>query len=288
MPKVACPSCQRSLTIKAEHVGKNIKCPKCRTMFQVFLPPTQADIPGDQSADKDDGIPIWAWIASGFVLGLLVLVGIVVVAALAVVDSEVREFVVVGVPCAMLLIVVIILHNVTAPIYQITLKQDDTCAVKDNGVRVTFDFDGPVNLRSLKAIEVDIDNSSNEPVRVDWDASTFVDPDGQSCRVIHAGVRLIRRDAAQVPSTIASSSHLSEILVPADNITWKPDGNWQYSHLFLPWAKRKRFSFRLLLTMKVRGLKKDYEFRFSAVKIDGELVRMVRLLIDRMNRLIDH
>jgi hypothetical protein len=284
---IACPSCGQKLTVGVERAGDAVECPKCRAEFLVFSPPTQTVNSEGHPRDKDDrnkqskrsGIPVWIWIASGVVIGVLVVGGFAAVITLADADSEVRRVVVVGVPVAILAIAVIIIHNGTAPIYQIAVSGGDICTLKEKSVRVAFDNVGrSVNLRNLKLLGVIITNSSNEPIRVDWDASSFVDPDGQSCRVIHTGVKFTNREKTQVPSTIASRSQLIESIVPVDNIKWITTEGWNYHPLLLPWAGRKRFSFRVVLTMKIRGVEKHYEFRFSATKMKKAWGAITRLI----------
>ena len=45
MPRIACPSCNSSLTMPESMYGRKVKCPKCNTPFQCPTPSGSAPAP---------------------------------------------------------------------------------------------------------------------------------------------------------------------------------------------------------------------------------------------------
>lgn len=170
-----------------------------------------------------------------------------------------------------LIVAIIVIYNVTAPKYRITLTGSDSTVFEDPLVAVVFGFKDKENLRKLTLIPFSIKNKTSQPMQILWDSSAFVDPSRESCRIIHSGVKLINKESSQPPTVIASNAKISDTIVPSDNITWA-SGNkdtpadWKYSLLLKPWASNKSFDFSILLYLKVGNEEKPYQFDFSATK----------------------
>lgn len=67
-------------------------------------------------------------------------------------------------------------------------------------------------------------NKTNHSIKIPWDDIVFIDPAGQSMRVIHSGIRYVDRNNAQSPSVVAKNSTINDILVPSDHIYYLDDG----------------------------------------------------------------
>lgn len=164
----------------------------------------------------------------------------------------------------------LIWYVISAPKFVITLSSGgDT--YEDAFIKVCFPYGNPENLRNLKQVPVILENKTTVPIMIDWDASTFIDPSGQSNRVIHAGVKLVDRNAAQSPSVVGSRSKFNDLMIPSDNIYWrdstdKKPGDWEEKPLLIAWARNESFQFRTVLTLRIGQESKSYEFEFSAQK----------------------
>jgi hypothetical protein len=81
-----------------------------------------------------------------------------------------------------------------------------------------------------------IHNDGEGSVRVLWDDWSWVDQNGEAHRIIHKGVRLISKDAAQTPSIVPSGSMLRDTLVLADGVYFEEGkyGGWRYSPMLDP------------------------------------------------------
>lgn len=116
--------------------------------------------------------------------------------------------------------------------WRLTFEPANGGQVIDEWVRVTA---GVTKLMVDGGLLVDVvglkvENLTDQPLRIDWDAVSFVDVDGAAHRVIHKGVRFIRSDAPQTPTTIPPHTHIDEVVTPADNVLWT-NGSWQVKPL---------------------------------------------------------
>ena len=161
-------------------------------------------------------------------------------------------------------------YVMSAPKFNISLTTGGN-TFEDSYVKIVFPFGTPENLRSLKQIPFVLENRTTAPLKIDWDASVFIDPVGSSNRVIHAGVKLIDRNSGQSPSVVGSRSRFNDLLIPSDNIYWregtdKTAGGWEERPLLLAWSKSETISFRVLLSIVIGAETKAYEFDFQASK----------------------
>lgn len=170
---------------------------------------------------------------------------------------------------------VIYLPQAIAKKYSIKLAGTNGCIFEDPNIKVIFRLDVE-SAKALKQIPFVLENKTTQPIKIDWDSCLFVDPNENSCRSIHTGVKIIDRNAPQPESVVASRSKLNDILVPSDNLyyqqgfrvgdTYLP-GGWVTKPILRPWAGKEHFSFRILLTLRIGDEKKSYEFNFQAVKV---------------------
>jgi len=75
-------------------------------------------------------------------------------------------------------------------------------------------------------------NKTNHSIKIPWDDIAYINPDGESKRVIHSGIKLIDRNNAQAPSVVAKNSTLNDILIPSDNIYYVSEFGWGEENLF--------------------------------------------------------
>ena len=173
-----------------------------------------------------------------------------------------------------LIVISVIVYIATAPKYKVTLV-GGVNKFEDTQIEVLFPFSRSENLRSLKQIPIRLINKAPSPISVEWDSCVFVDPSGESRRVIHSGVKLIDRNAPQPASVVASRSKLADVLIPSDNIYYQEGssagntyipGGWKEHPLLKRWAGREEFSFKAVLAVKADGQMKPYQFEFQAKK----------------------
>jgi len=69
-----------------------------------------------------------------------------------------------------------------------------------------------------RGIGLKIRNKLPDPVKLDWNQSSFVDWHGKSGRIIHDGVRFVERNSLLPPSVIPPGALLEDSIVPVSNI----------------------------------------------------------------------
>ncbi len=125
---------------------------------------------------------------------------------------------------------------------------------------------------SLQKTEIEfvLHNNSDEPIKIDWNLVSFVQPNGASQGVIHKGVKLVDRQASKPPSMVPPKANLEDIIVPVENVRFQ-DGEWQTDKLFPdgPAASSSiGTEFSVFMPMDVGGIVKNYTFTFKLVGVD--------------------
>jgi hypothetical protein len=78
-------------------------------------------------------------------------------------------------------------------------------------------------------------NKTEQPFKLAWDDSAYVDASSHTHRIIHAGVKYSDRNASQLSSLIPSKGKLSDFIYPSDMVT-SGSGGWERPFMF-PCAK---------------------------------------------------
>jgi hypothetical protein len=112
-----------------------------------------------------------------------------------------------------------------------------------------------------------IANQTSAPMKIDWNSAAYVDPGGQSHRVLHRGVTLTERANVMAPTVVPPGARVTDTVYPSDYVvdTSGRYGAWTERPLFphAPAAralKGKRFS--VLLPIEVDGKVRNYDFVF--------------------------
>jgi hypothetical protein len=114
-------------------------------------------------------------------------------------------------------------------------------------------------------------NKGSRAVKIKWDESAFVGTDGKSQRVIHTGIRLVRRDEAQPPSMVPPNATLEDEVVPASSVSFYAD-RWNFELLFDPSANPIGKTLGVMLAIEIGGTT-EYEngvFEIISAKTAGE------------------
>ncbi len=118
-----------------------------------------------------------------------------------------------------------------------------------------------------KDINFEIQNKTDNGIKIIWDNISLIYKDGRASRVIHKGTRLMDRNNSQVPSMIPPKAKISDLLIPSENITYTA-GFWNYWSLFKEENNQsiseKRF--RIYFPLEIKGDTKEYTFRFKLVE----------------------
>ena len=77
-------------------------------------------------------------------------------------------------------------------------------------------------------------NKTDHSIKIVWDEAAFVDQDGMSQRVIHAGVKYIDRNSSQPPTIVVRGGTVNDLIIPSANIYYKKGAyeGWREAPLF--------------------------------------------------------
>jgi hypothetical protein len=112
---------------------------------------------------------------------------------------------------------------------------------------------------SRKELAFVAENRANRAIRILWDGAAIVDGTGLSHRVMHSGVRFMKRDQAQPPSTIVPGTRISDMVFPPDLVSF--DHDWKRHNLFSVFDISK--TIQVLLPYEVAGSTVELLFTFQ-------------------------
>jgi len=76
----------------------------------------------------------------------------------------------------------------------------------------------------LHALSVIVTNTSSRDVQIDWEHSQFIDPTGQTHRIVHRGVQLNQLPSPMLPSVLAAGATLNEFIFSAGGVRFSAPG----------------------------------------------------------------
>ena len=143
--------------------------------------------------------------------------------------------------------------SLTKPSVSRTLEHEDAV------LKVSFALPGNRHLA------FNLRNKTEQPIKLDWNQVSYVDPDGKSHKVVHEGVRFIERDRAQPSATIPPGAFLEDFVYPSDAVTMV-GGQWMTPMLFPEAPKAallKGKAFSLFMPLEINGVLSNYNFVFA-------------------------
>lgn len=116
------------------------------------------------------------------------------------------------------------------------------------------------------AVHFKLHNRSNQTIRIIWDDAVFVNVDGSTSRVMHAGVRYIDRNNSQPPTTIPAGGNVSELVLPTNNVYFVSGsgGGWRTSPIVPRTSDPTIYDGRMVSVFLPVEVGKDrHEYRFN-------------------------
>ena len=128
-----------------------------------------------------------------------------------------------------------------------------------------------------KKISFSLLNKTEHSIKIVWDESVYIDQNGRRNRVMHQGVKYIKKSQPQPPSIVAPLETIEDVVIPADNV-YLVGSNWRVYPL-LPYSSGDATDaknligkkLQVLLALQTLGVVSEYIFSFT---ING--VRMIR------------
>jgi hypothetical protein len=112
-----------------------------------------------------------------------------------------------------------------------------------------------------------LQNKSSDPITIDWNQVSYVDPTGSSHRVMHQGVKYSNRDQSLAPTTIPPNASIEDIVLPTDNVSYSSEINeWTRDPLFPSGTGAEAYegqSFSVFMPLEIGGETQNYNFVFK-------------------------
>ncbi|MFY9125207.1 MAG: hypothetical protein WAO59_08170 [Bacteroidales bacterium] len=121
-----------------------------------------------------------------------------------------------------------------------------------------------------------LQNKTDHSIKIIWDEAAYVDPNGSSGRVMHAGVKYIDRNNPQPPTVIVKNAIIDDMIVPTDNIYYVSGqyGGWRIKPMLPNRANTQEElnaltqqyigkEVRVLLPLEIQGTVNEYIFTFK-------------------------
>lgn len=122
----------------------------------------------------------------------------------------------------------------------------------------------------------ELKNKTNHTFKINWDDVSYVDINGQTGRVMHAGIKYTDRHSSMAPTTIPRNAKISDIILPSDNVYFVSGeyGGWRESTLipssYSSDAERNAGAplyvgkkMLILMPIIIENVQNDYVFEFT-------------------------
>ena len=133
---------------------------------------------------------------------------------------------------------------------------------------------------SAKQFNFDLKNKSGHTIKINWDDVSYVDINGRTGRVMHAGVKYAERNNSQPATTIPKNATISDILLPTDNVYFVSGqyGGWNVAYLIPSIYKTQEAydaeaksyvgkKMTILMPIMIENVQNDYTFEFNIDKL---------------------
>jgi len=151
----------------------------------------------------------------------------------------------------------------------------------DSLMSIIWSFEGEpylgTNFLQYKQVAFHLQNNTTHSIKIKWDDSAFVTPNGVSHRILHSGIKYSNADNPMPPTIIVRKGMVDDMIVPVDNISFESGqfGGWKIT----PYLETVEFesqtlaedsakelvdkSYQVLLSLEIEGIQNDYIFVFN-------------------------
>lgn len=120
-------------------------------------------------------------------------------------------------------------------------------------------------------------NKTDHSIKIIWDDAIFIDTDGSSNRVMHAGIKYTEKENPQTPSVVARGSFLDDMVLPTKNVYLETNPyiyGWKEKY-YLPIINQDKDvllsqaqssigkKIKIILPIQIEDVINDYTFEFD-------------------------
>lgn len=77
-----------------------------------------------------------------------------------------------------------------------------------------------------------LQNKTDHSIKIIWDEAVYVNENGSSGRVMHAGVKYIDRNNSQPPTVVVKNANIDDMVVPTEKVSYISGLGWSTSPMF--------------------------------------------------------
>jgi hypothetical protein len=111
-------------------------------------------------------------------------------------------------------------------------------------------------------VRFSLSNTGSDAIRIVWDESSVITPDGSAGRAARPGVSYGNVAASAPPTVVPPSSRIDDFVVNADNVTYSRETGWTELPLIEHGAAAGT-SFRVFLTLERAGTRESLDLAFT-------------------------
>lgn len=139
--------------------------------------------------------------------------------------------------------------------------------IKDKDITKFSYIDNVINLiifATNSKFAFELKNVSPNSIKIIWDEAAFVDADGSTSKVMHAGTRYSERNSSQPASTIISNAKIEDVATPTDRVRYSSAlSEWVSDSMYPSTPKLKGKQIRLMLPIQIKNVINEYVFVFD-------------------------
>lgn len=127
----------------------------------------------------------------------------------------------------------------------------------------------------MKSMQFTMKNNSSNTMVIDWNKIVFVNHTGESLKVMHTGVKFIKKEESQSATSVVKDSIISDSLVPIDRVWFKSEKTlldepgWKINLVLEPLTDESSLNdkvFKVLFPVNINGVITEYLFVFKVAK----------------------
>jgi len=141
-------------------------------------------------------------------------------------------------------------------------EESQSLSFQDDAVAIEFDI-------SEERIAFNLENKSSQPIQIDWNQVSYVDPDGSSNKVMHKGVKYANKDESLAPTTVPPNASIEDFILPTDLLVRTSDG-WTEGSLFPDGSESEAYdgqTFSLFMPLEIGEETQNYNFTFEVADV---------------------
>ena len=121
-----------------------------------------------------------------------------------------------------------------------------------------------------------INNKTQNSIKIVWDDAVFVDLNGSTSKVMHSGIKYNEREDPQVATTIISGASLDDIACPISNIRFEEiQKEWVTDPMYPKTISKGVKQFRLMLPIQIKDVVNEYVFIFDVEYVYSHPERLI-------------